>query len=246
MDERRREMRMTLDQQIAEVAETLRQLQAEDTRLRVFGSPAHGYRLNPPLSDGDIRTFEAAHGIRLPEDYRLFLRRVGDGGPGPAYGLETLERAAAECDPRLPFPFEQADSDYLDDALERWDGELFGALQLCHHGCGGYSYLVVTGPQWGTMWDGAGAELWPGRTGFLEWYRTWADASLHKVRAEQRAQVLRVGMSTAQVVDRVEGAWTKRQAWDGSATYFESPGVPARLEVDEHDRVVRIIPLPFL
>jgi hypothetical protein len=32
---------MTVDERMAELAETLRQLRAEDTRLRVFGSPAH-------------------------------------------------------------------------------------------------------------------------------------------------------------------------------------------------------------
>jgi hypothetical protein len=237
---------MTVDEQIAELAETLRQLSAEDTRLRIFGSPWHRYRLNPPLSEGEIQAFEADHGIRLPEDYRLFLRRVGDGGPGPGYGLATLARAAAVGNPRSPFPFERVDDDYLDDALERWDCEMSGALELCDHGCGGYSCLVVNGPQSGIIWDGTGAELFPTTTGFLEWYRTWADASLRMVRSEQRAQVLRVGMSTAQVEDAVEGEWKKRQAWDGSATYFVSPGVPARLEVDEHDRVVQIIPMPFL
>ena len=78
-----------MDEGIDELAETLRQLRTEDTRLRVFGSPAHGYHLNPPLSEDEIQAFEADHGIRLPEEYRLFLRVVGNGGPGPAYGLVT-------------------------------------------------------------------------------------------------------------------------------------------------------------
>ncbi|HEU4881201.1 MAG TPA: SMI1/KNR4 family protein [Longimicrobium sp.] len=237
---------MTVDERIDDLAETLRQLRAEDTRLRVFGSPAHGYRLNPPLSEAEIRAFEADHGIQLPEDYRLFLRVVGNGGPGPAYGLATLAAAAESVDPRSPFPFAQASSGYPDDVLDRWSDEPFGVLELCHHGCAIYSYLVVNGAPRGTIWDGSGVDVEPTELGFLEWYRQWADSSLRKVRSEQRARALRVGMSTDEVMQAVEGAWKKRQPADGSVTYFEAPGIPAQLEVDERDRVARIIPWQFL
>jgi SMI1 / KNR4 family (SUKH-1) len=237
---------MTVEERIDELAETLRQLCAEDTELRVFGAPAHGYRLNPPLSEAGIKAFEADHGITLPEEYRRFLRVIGDGGPGPAYGLLTLAAAAESVDPRSPFPFAQASSGSPDDVLDRWSDEPFGVLELCDHGCAIYSYLVVNGPPHGTIWNGSGIDVQPTELGFLEWYRQWADASLRKVRSERRARVLRVGMSTDEVIQAVEGAWKKRQSVDGTVTWFEAPGIPAQLEMDEHDRVARIIPWQFL
>lgn len=237
---------MTLEERIAELAELLRRLGAEDTRLRVFGAPSHGYRLNRPLSEAGVQAFEAGHGVRLPADYRLFLQVIGDGGPGPSYGLETLAKAAQGCDPRSPFPFDPASSGYPEDVLDRWADELFGVLELCHHGCAIHSYLVVNGPRSGTIWNACGADLEPTETGFLEWYRPWVDQSLLRLHNERLTGVLRLGMSTREVMDALEGAWKQRTSTDGSVTYFEASGIPAQLEVDEHDRVVKITPWMFL
>jgi hypothetical protein len=236
---------MTLDERIAELAELLRQLRAEDTRLRVFGSPAHGYRLNPPLSEAEIHAFEAGHGIRLPDDYRLFLRMIGNGGPGPAYGLHTLAVSAQGCDPRTPFPFVQTSEGYPDEVTEPWYDLPPGVLEICHHGCAIYSYLVVNGAEWGTIWDAEGLPQ-PSEPGFLEWYRPWVGQSLTRLHNERRTGVLRLGMSTSEVIEALEGGWKKRTSTDGAVTYFEASGIPAQLEVDEHDRVVKITPWLFL
>ncbi|HEX6368908.1 MAG TPA: SMI1/KNR4 family protein [Longimicrobium sp.] len=232
---------MTPDARIAEIGDMLRQLRAADTGLRVFGAPAHGYRLHPPLSGGELRAFEATHGITLPEDYRLFLREIGNGGPGPAYGLETLAAAAEGCRPGIPFPFVQVPSDDAEGLLDHWLDDYPGVLSICHHGCAIYSYLVVNGPAWGTIWDGDSAPQ-PAEVGFADWYWRWADQSLRRLRSERMAGALRVGMSTGEVTDAVEAAWKKRTSVDGITTYFEAPGIPAQLEVDEHDRVVKITP----
>ena len=38
------------------------------------------FRTEPCLTEPEIDSWEAAHGIRLPHEYRLFLREVGNGG----------------------------------------------------------------------------------------------------------------------------------------------------------------------
>ena len=57
---------------------------------RIFGGNSHGFRLNPCLSDSDLQKFEQSHAIKLPAEYSYFLRRVGNGGAGPYYGIFPL------------------------------------------------------------------------------------------------------------------------------------------------------------
>lgn len=47
-------------------------------------------RMNP-LSEASLRTFEQAHGIELPPDYRAFLATIGAEAPGPYESLLPLE-----------------------------------------------------------------------------------------------------------------------------------------------------------
>jgi hypothetical protein len=237
---------MTLDERMAEIAETLRQLRAEDTRLRVFGAGTHQYRLNPPLPEAEMQAFEAEHGIRLPEDYRLFLRKIGNGGPGPSYGLRTLAAAAQAVAPAAPFPFTPGVAEYPQAVLDQWNDEPFGVLEICDHGCAIYSYLVTNGPQHGTLWDGELTNVEPTELRFLDWYGRWADASLRLVRAERLTERLRVGMTTDEVMQAVPGEWKKSQSSYADITFFQAAGVPAQLELDEHDRVAKITPWPHL
>ena len=48
------------------------------------------YSLGPVLSLAEVEEFERAHSCCLPEDYREFLMRVGNGGAGPEWGLSSL------------------------------------------------------------------------------------------------------------------------------------------------------------
>jgi hypothetical protein len=69
------------------VHKRLQQLARKDTEHKVFGASVHGYRLNPPLPADELAAFEAKHKIALPEDYKLFITEIGNGGAGPFYGL---------------------------------------------------------------------------------------------------------------------------------------------------------------
>ena len=56
-----------------------------------FGWESHRYRLNPPLKEGLLTDFEQTHGVTLPTEFRRFVIEVGDGGAGPAYGLQSYK-----------------------------------------------------------------------------------------------------------------------------------------------------------
>ena len=69
------------------VLRRLSDLDRQDRRRRVFGADSQEYRLKPPLPVSVIQAFEDRHGVSLPEDYRLFLTEIGNGGVGPYSGL---------------------------------------------------------------------------------------------------------------------------------------------------------------
>lgn len=72
------------------INQDLEKLRASKKALKVFGATSHCYRMNPTLSEEEVVAFEARHGVQLPDDYRQFLMRVGNGGAGPDYGVFPL------------------------------------------------------------------------------------------------------------------------------------------------------------
>lgn len=77
-------------ERVRRILEKLEQVRKQ--RISCFGSEAHGFQLNPPISEKELVQFETTHQIRLPEDYRCFLTLAGNGGAGPFYGLYKLEQ----------------------------------------------------------------------------------------------------------------------------------------------------------
>lgn len=65
------------------VLRRLAELDRRDQRRRVFGAASHQYKLNPSLPVSVVQAFEGRYGVSLPEDYRLFITEVGNGGAGP-------------------------------------------------------------------------------------------------------------------------------------------------------------------
>ena len=79
-----------MDVSFDDIRDGLERLRTAKRQPNVFGAESHGFKLNPPLSESAVKTFEAQHRIRLPEDYRGFLINLGDGGAGPFYGVFKL------------------------------------------------------------------------------------------------------------------------------------------------------------
>ncbi|MFJ9521814.1 SMI1/KNR4 family protein [Kitasatospora sp. NPDC101801] len=107
----------------------------------------------------------------------------------PFPSVEERARWEAEYDAREPdresFPDERS---YLA-AFRDWDDEwdtlsaemTAGAIPLSHQGCGGYTWLVVTGPERDTLWSVSRANEYPteplsagaNRVNFRDWYLSW-------------------------------------------------------------------------
>ncbi len=151
-------------QMLKRIQEKLEQLRALDTNYQVFNAQAHRYRLNPCLSSQQIDALEQRSQILLPAEYRLFLQEIGNGGAGPDYGIFPLEQSL-ECrwdDWEKWFP---EMSDYLQEPFvpptspddtgpfdEAWGP---GLLVLGHIGCGEFNYLVLSGVEYGHIWEGS-------------------------------------------------------------------------------------------
>ncbi len=225
------------------LGELLDRLRRADRDFRVFGSTHHRYKVGARLSDAELDGFEAAHGLKLPGDYRSFLSTVGNGGAGPCYGLEPLQ--AFHRDLSKPFPFTVATRQLPAETLESFgDDDYPGILEFCHQGCGIYAYLVVNGPAYGTVWDGR-EDFEPTGESFSGWYRAWAERSLRRLENLLLVRRLRSGMTKGEVVDATGGDWNERVT-SGGARYFEASGIPAQLELSPEGIVIKVNPWTFL
>ncbi|GHG32899.1 SMI1/KNR4 family protein [Streptomyces zaomyceticus] len=131
------------EQQWSGVRRRLAELGTRPSSDQVFGSHGHRWALEDPLSDDGLAELEAQLGVRLPEDYRNFLTRVGAGGAGPAYGVFPVRRVQGRwrwegdgadlADPTMlarPFPEHGPDPEVLDALLaERPEEEDFDEIE---------------------------------------------------------------------------------------------------------------------
>ncbi|GAB2836731.1 hypothetical protein GCM10022221_39900 [Actinocorallia aurea] len=171
-------------------AERFRQkLRAAQTRPgseRLYGVEEHGFQVNAPLAEETVAAFERAHGVRLPEAYRAFVTRFGDGGAGPDHGVRALTEAGTGCALAEPSPFE-AGHRYGDEWWEAYEerrGETHcrGALPLIRSYGEVCTLLVVTGPARGRLVrvdrDGRRPPFVAPDADFLAYYERWLDELL--------------------------------------------------------------------
>jgi hypothetical protein len=115
------------------------------SKSHVFGAEAHGFDLNPELSEAVVAMFERTHGVHLPNDYRAFLTSVGNGGAGPFYGVFPLGKVDdsfalrdwSEADTGVlseAFPFDQEWNDLSskpdDDLVDRNEAEYLKQMDI--------------------------------------------------------------------------------------------------------------------
>ena len=132
-------------------------------QLRESSKEPGRFSLNPPLSEQQIAAFEQRHSVALPEEYRIFLSNVGNGGAGPYYGIYALGMngdTALSDDVLLNLPkwfLHQDDWDVpadIPDPDHRYysDDVMQGAMPICTVGCATDYWLVVSGPSRGQIW----------------------------------------------------------------------------------------------
>lgn len=205
----------------------LQELRELDQDLSLFGASLHKYNLADPLSIEAVETVENKYSCALPEDYKIFITNIGNGGAGPFYGLFPLEQHDLDhgmCawdkgyivgDLSKPFPHSKAwnlprafldrtpDPDICvseeqeeafwekwqeDINLTYWTSDIMeGAIPICHQGCAIRTWLAVTGPMKGTVWEDFRSEyngIAPIKntdgthSTFTDWYSHWLITSL--------------------------------------------------------------------
>lgn len=166
---------------IVQIKLQLIELKKFDGDKTAFGADSHHYKLNPVVTEHQLQAFEVRYKITLPQDYRLFLFEIGNGGAGPYYGIQPLEESLYAClgskndseliNPAELFPYTETwnmtfsgDVENLAETLT-FEQEYFatkhasGALNICNFGCGASFYLIVNGDEYGNIWfDGRGSD----------------------------------------------------------------------------------------
>jgi SMI1 / KNR4 family (SUKH-1) len=112
----------------------------------------HSWLMQPCLSEEEISNFEQSYDITIPDEYRRFLLIVGNGGPGPFYGVYPLDVAISSD----PTPYKRYSDNIIGESVSptllrtafpsRPESESSrkkiaygaapGTLALAHYGCG--------------------------------------------------------------------------------------------------------------
>jgi hypothetical protein len=164
---------------------------------------AAGHLLGPVLSEREVGAFESRHSVTLPEDYRRFLREVGNGGDGPPYyGLARLGEPASDMreeERRIWTKLDMLDQEFPFSGPWIWEGQVGmwddkahdwsdegkaklaqierGNIYIGNDGCGAYWHLIVLARERGNVWLFCGEGIQPTvpRRNFLRWYEDWLD-----------------------------------------------------------------------
>jgi hypothetical protein len=162
--------------------------------------------INEPLTEEAVSSFEAAHNIKLPNDYRIFITEMFDGGFGPFQIMplefwdsihNTVYLDSLENDLSKPFPLTNAvdfEENFDPSLVENSTSMLDGTIRICHIGSGNFIFLVVNGEEYGNLWMDytcSNDEMLPltlknkDRVSFEDWYIHWLDESIRSQK-EQR------------------------------------------------------------
>ena len=197
------------------IREKLSDLQNVDRELKRYGAWQHKYAHGPTLSDAKLLRFESQHNVNLPNEYRSYLSKIGNGGAGPGNGIMTFpngdgrDSMYTKENLNIPFLFDAPYRcwEHNDDDLELHQlDETCGTIRLAHYGCAIFAFLILNGEFENQIWfwepngDTFQPELdqaYPVPSGFptiktpftfFDWYENWLDISLFECEIEANAK----------------------------------------------------------
>lgn len=165
--------------------------------MSLFGAERHLYCTNRCIEADQLNLYEEKMGINLPEEYKFFLKNIGNGGAGPFYGIFPLEKSANSIRPGsllrvspLSPNISDSELDYLVDLHQEDKDEEFsifdGILRIGNQGCGTCTYLVLSGEFSGRVINLDEFEftrpIFDKSNGFFEWYFDWINRNRIKLK----------------------------------------------------------------
>lgn len=169
---------MNGDFPIEELKAQLNQARLVDKDLKEFGANKHKYFWNSPASLEEVEQFEKKIGVSLPEEYRNFIIKAGNGGAGPFYGLFSLKEIEYwltwDIEPdKLPIISPKYTNKNLDMENENWKR---GCIPIGSEGDTYFTCIMVTGENRGRIvyieYEGSWF-FFPEEQNFLYWYKRW-------------------------------------------------------------------------
>ena len=107
-----------MNQKLINIRAKFELLKSRDYNYQLFGASTHKYKFHPVKEENELSAFERSNNIKLPDEYREFLKFFGNGAAGPYYGIEPIENSLFESldykdsgniiDPSKEFPFTEA------------------------------------------------------------------------------------------------------------------------------------------
>jgi len=132
----------------------------------------HGYTSQPCLTEQELKAWEAASNVSLPEEYRLFLLEIGNGGNMPSeycdFEVWPLGSAPMQATLLEPFPitkerlrqrsaeYDSDEASFLPELDECWENgdPPPGCLAVARYPSYDVVSLVVNGELRGSLWCG--------------------------------------------------------------------------------------------
>jgi len=159
----------SMKEQLRRIVEKLKSCRVQG--LTCFGSESHGFSSHPI---SDLVGIERELRLKLPEDFREFLRLVGKGA-GPYYGIYGPDGFATFYD-MMEEGQVNLEAVQLNEGTNTEMGVINGAITIGTQGCSGFNLLLVSGLQAGRVvyadLEHPDVHLCSDAC-FLDWYERW-------------------------------------------------------------------------